>query len=119
MSTGDAAGAGRPGMTDEQPPEYIYNSDGSPERGQTERLEVRLDQQRHHMLREIAAVYEVPRSEMVRKMIDDAYDVVLLERRRAAVRRIAEARVEEMPDPDELSRQLAATYAVRLDEPPE
>jgi predicted transcriptional regulator len=86
--------------------------------GRTERLEVRLDPQRQHMLREIAAVYEVPRSEVVRQMIDDAYEVVLLERRRAAVRRIvaAQAGGEAMPDPDELARQMADKYELRLPE---
>lgn len=48
-------------------------------------------------------------------MIDEAYEGVLLERRRAAVRRIAAAHVEDVPDLDELSRQLAATYEVHLD----
>lgn len=81
-----------------------------------ERLEVRLDQARRQKIAELAGVYQVGMSELVRKMIDEAYEGVLLERRRAAVRRIAAAQVEDMPDPDELSRQLAATYDVRLDE---
>ncbi|MSP22412.1 MAG: hypothetical protein EXR66_05280 [Dehalococcoidia bacterium] len=105
--------------TGEQHADYTYNPDsGAREPGQTERLEVRLGVQRQQMLREIAAVYEVPRSEMVRKMIDEAYEDLLLERRRAAVRRLvaAQAEGEAMPDPDELSRQLAETYEVRSQE---
>lgn len=99
--------------------DFRYDTAAGQKTPRSERLEVRLDEQRQHMLREIAAVYEVPRSEMVRKMIDDAYEDLLLERRRAAVRRIAAAQVEDMPDPDELSRQMAKTYEVRLDEPTE
>ncbi len=76
-----------------------------------ERLEVRLDQGRRQKIAELAEVYHVGMSELVRKMIDEAYEGVLLERRRAAVRRIAAAQVEDMPDPDELSGQLAARYA--------
>lgn len=53
-------------------------------------------------------------------MIDEAYEGVLRERRREAVRRIAAAQVggEEMPAPDELSRQLAQTYDVHLEGEP-
>jgi predicted transcriptional regulator len=107
-----------PDYRDEIPPPYTFDETPDREGGRTERLEVRLDPQRQHMLREIAAVYEVPRSEVVRKMIDDAYDDVLLERRRAAVRRIValQADGELMPDPDELSRQLAEKYEALLPE---
>lgn len=82
-----------------------------------ERLEVRLDQAHRRKIAELARVYQVGMSELVRKMIDQAYEGVLLERRRAAVRRIAAAQAwgEEMPDPDELSRQLATTYDVHLE----
>ncbi len=81
-----------------------------------ERLEVRLDQARRQKIAELAGVYHVGMSELVRKMIDETYEGVLLQRRRAAVLRIAAAQVEDMPDPDVLSQQLAATYDVRLDD---
>jgi hypothetical protein len=82
-----------------------------------ERLEVRLDPSRRLKIAELAGVYHVGMSELVRKMIDEAYEDVLLARRRAAVQRIIEAQAEgeEMPDPDELSRQLASTYDVHLE----
>jgi hypothetical protein len=83
-----------------------------------ERLEVRLDPDRRRKIAELARTYQVGVSEMVRKMIDDAYEDVLLERRRAAVQKIfgaSELATEPMPDPDELARQLDETYAVKLE----
>lgn len=77
----------------------------------SERLEVRLDTERRRKLSELAAWKGAPVSEVVRKMIDESYEEIMRERRREAVRRIAELEVEDVPDPETLSRQLAETYA--------
>lgn len=77
----------------------------------TERLEVRLDQERRRKLDELARAQGVPVSEAVRSLIDQAYEGVLLrERRRQAAQTLARLEVEEVPEPDELSRQLDGTY---------
>ena len=76
----------------------------------SERLEVRLDSERRRKLSELAAARHAPVSEVVRQMIDEVYEEVLLERRRQAVQRIAQLQVEDVPDPETLSRQLAQTY---------
>ena|SRR5690349_4924746 len=92
----------------------MSDTDGPVYRAGAERLEVRLDPDRRRKIAELAGTYHVGMSEMVRKMIDDAYEDVLLERRRAAVRMIIEASelaTEPMPDPDELARQMNERYS--------
>jgi predicted transcriptional regulator len=76
----------------------------------TERLEVRLDSEIKKKLNQIAEIREESVSEVVRQLILEAFDDAMRERRREAVRRIAEANVEDVPDPAELSRQLDRTY---------
>jgi hypothetical protein len=75
-----------------------------------ERLEVRLDGEHRRKLAEVAATYRTALSETVRTMIDEAYEAVLRERRREAVRRLAAMEVEDVPDPEELSRQLTTAH---------
>ncbi len=76
----------------------------------TTRLEVRLDAERRSRLEELAEQRGAPVSEVVRSLIDDAYEQIMLERRRRAVERLASLQVEVMPDPEELSRQLNNKY---------
>jgi len=76
----------------------------------TERLDVRLDRDRRRKLRELAAEYEVPVSETVRRLIDQAYEESLATRRRRAARSLAALKLENVPDPGELTRQLEGTY---------
>ncbi len=76
------------------------------------RLEVRLDQEHHRKLEEITAARGARVSDLVRELIDQAYEEVQLAERLAAVRSISELELEDMPEPDELSRQLARTYDV-------
>ena len=76
----------------------------------TTRLEVRLDAERRSRLEELAEQRGAPVSEVVRSLIDDAYEQIMLERRRRAVERLASLQVEVMPDPEELSRQLESAY---------
>ncbi len=74
------------------------------------RLEVRLDEDRRYMLEELAKEKEAPISDVVRALIDDAYEVFTQQRRVQAAKRLISLEVEDMPEPDELSRHLAATY---------
>jgi len=43
-------------------------------------------------------------------MIDQAYEEVTREERLRAAREIAQFEIEDVPEPDELSRQLERTY---------
>ena len=76
----------------------------------TERLEVRLDSELKRKLDQIAEIREESISDVVRELIARAYEDAMLERRLLAVQRIAEANVEEMPDPEELARQMNNRY---------
>ena len=77
----------------------------------TERLEVRLDPEDRRKLEKLAEDEQRSLSETVRCLIDQAYQAYMLERRRAAVRRIATANVEFTPDPEELNRQLNEAHS--------
>lgn len=76
----------------------------------TQRLDIRLDPERREKLRELASEQGAAVSEVVRRLIDLAYEERMRERRRQAAREIGEMQIEAMPDPEELSRQLEATY---------
>ena len=76
----------------------------------SERLEVRLDQERRRKLAELAERRGTAVSEAVRSLIDEAYEAILRERRMEAARALAAMAVEDVPEPDELSRQLEGTY---------
>jgi hypothetical protein len=76
----------------------------------TERLEVRLDPERRRKLSELATEHGAPVSEVVRQMIDQAYEETLRGRRLRAARELARLEVEDVPDPETLSRQLEGTY---------
>ena len=80
----------------------------------TDRLEVRLDTARRRKLTEVAAARGMPVSATVSAMIDEADEAVTRADRLRAVAELARLDVEDMPDPETLSRQLAETYAVDL-----
>lgn len=75
-----------------------------------ERLEVRLDPERRRRLAVIAAGQGKPASEVVRQMIDRAYQEDLREQRMRAALELGQLEVEEVPDPEVLSRQLDDAY---------
>jgi len=77
-----------------------------------ERYEIRLDSERRRQLRELAALYEASASDVVRRLIDQAYEELDRERRLEAVRKMASLEIEDVPDPEELSRQLDATHDI-------
>ena len=74
------------------------------------RLDVRLDAEQRRRLEELAEARAKPISYVVRRLIDDAYEEVLRERRRQAVERLIKLEVEDPPDPATLSRELEAAH---------
>ena len=74
------------------------------------RLDVRLDAERRRRLEEIVEESGTPISEVVRRLIDDAYERVALQRRKRAVARLISLEVEDPPDADALSRELEAAH---------
>ena len=74
------------------------------------RLDVRLDPERRKRLEEMARDRGVPISDVVRSLIDDAYEGILRERRRKAVDHLVSLEVEDPPDPQALSRELEAAH---------
>ena len=74
------------------------------------RLGVRLDAERRRRLEELAATRGEPISQVVRCLIDDAYEALVRERRREAARRLAGLEVEDPPDAATLSRELDAAH---------
>ena len=74
------------------------------------RLDVRMDTERRRRLEEIGAARGAPISEVVRSMIDDAYEGIMQERRRRAAARLMGLGVETPPDAEALSRELEAAH---------
>ena len=74
------------------------------------RLNVRLDLEHRRKLEVLIEEKGEPISQVVRCLIDDAYEEVMLERRIGAVERIGSLEVEDVPDPEQLSRELEAAY---------
>ena len=74
------------------------------------RLEVRLDNEHRRRLEEIVEVQGMPMSDVVRRLIDDAYEGVMLKRRREAVSRLVALEVEDPPDAAALARELEAAH---------
>ena len=76
----------------------------------TERLAVRIDPAQKKKLEEMAERQGQSISEVIRRLIDEAYEEERIEWRMKLVDEIASLNVEDVPDPDELSRQLNAKY---------
>ena len=74
------------------------------------RLDVRLDEERWRRLEELVETRGVPISDVVRTLIDDAYEDVMRERRRQAVERLVSLEVEDPPDATKLSRELESAH---------
>ena len=74
------------------------------------RLDVRLDAERRRRLEELVAERGMPISEVVRRLIDDAYEGVMRKRRMEAVERLANLNAERPPDVPALSRILEEAY---------
>ena len=74
------------------------------------RLEVRLDQNHKRKLKEMADEQKTSVSEVVRRLIDEAYEEALTARRKRAVEEIAKLEIEDVPDPETVSPQLEAAH---------
>ena len=74
------------------------------------RLDVRLDAEHRRRLEELVEERGVPISEVVRCLIDDAYEDIVRVRRKQAIERLIELNVEDPPNPDTLSRELEAAH---------
>ena len=75
------------------------------------RLSVWLDDERRRRLEKVVEERGASISDVVRGLIDDAYEEIMLERRRAAARRLAAMEIDVPLDPEELSRELEAAHA--------
>ncbi len=76
----------------------------------TERLAVRLDREHKRKLSELAEREGVPISEVVRRLIDNAWEIDRRSYLLKLVDEMATLNIEDVPDPDELSRELAVKY---------
>ena len=74
------------------------------------RLDVRLNAEQRRRLEELAEERGAPISDVVRRLIDDAYEDVMRERRKRAVERLMRLAVEDPPDAATLSRELEAAH---------
>ena len=72
--------------------------------------EVRLDHEHMCRLVDIAATRGLPVSDVVDELIDEAYNALLTSDRMRAAREIGQLTIEDVPDPETLSRQLAGAY---------
>ncbi len=77
----------------------------------TNRLGVHLNDEHRRRLDALAQEEGVAISEVVRNMIDAAYEDMLRTRRQQAVERLIGLNLEDPPDPDTISRELEATHA--------
>lgn len=78
----------------------------------TKRFEMRIDAERMERLEHVAKQEGKTVSEIARRLLDLGYEDWMKARRKAAVRRIAEANIEDVPGPEELSRQLDSTHDI-------
>ena len=74
------------------------------------RLEVRLDEDHSRKLSEIVSRRGKSVSAWVKEVIDRTYEDLSRQERMRAVRRIAEAAVEDVPEPDALARELEQAH---------
>ena len=74
------------------------------------RLDVRLNAEQRRRLEELAEEQGAPISDVVRHLIDEAYEGIMRERRKRAVERLMRLAVEDPPDAATLSRELEAAH---------
>ena len=80
----------------------------------TKRVEVRLDAETAEVLTNLAHERRSTISEVLRVAVRRMDDEAQRERRRRIVDEIAAMEIEEMPDPDELARQMDSMYDLDL-----
>jgi hypothetical protein len=74
------------------------------------KLEVRLDPDRREKLARLADARDSTVADLVRSLIDQAFERAEAERREVAVDRLTTLEIEDMPDPDELAKQMNARF---------
>ena len=74
------------------------------------RLDVRLNTEQRRRLEELVAEQGKPISEVVRQLIDDAYEDAMRKRRLEAVERMVNLNIEDLPDAVTLSRELEKAH---------
>lgn len=74
------------------------------------RLDVRLDAVHQRRLQELAQGRGVTVSDEVRRLIDEEHERAVAGLRRRALETIISAHVEDLPDPETLSRELDEGY---------
>lgn len=72
----------------------------------TQRLDVRLDRERRRKLQELAAEEGSPISEVVRRLIDRAYEDTQQGRRIRAAQELGRLEIEDVPSPAALNQEL-------------
>ena len=77
-----------------------------------QRLEVRLDPNRKQKIEKIAELRGECVSDVIRDLIDQAYDGLDRERRHRAALDLIEMEVGDNPDPETLSRELEKAYEI-------
>ena len=76
----------------------------------TNRLDVRLDSEHRSRLEELARDKGLPISDIVRGLIDDAYEQIDRERRHRAFEQLVALEIDVPEDPRELSRILSQAH---------
>lgn len=74
------------------------------------RVEVRLDEEQRKRLNDLAEERDASLSEVLRGLIDDAWEAIMVERRLQLVREIASFEMEVPDDPQDLFRELESRF---------
>lgn len=74
------------------------------------RVEVRLDEEQRQRLDDLAEERDASLSEVLRALIDDAWEAIMVERRLQLVREIASYEMEVPDDPQDLFRELESRF---------
>jgi Arc/MetJ-type ribon-helix-helix transcriptional regulator len=77
----------------------------------SKRIEFRLDEETAEALSDLVADRHTTASMVIREAVRRLHEDYRRERRRLAVERIAAMEIEDMPDPEELARQMNSRYA--------
>ena len=74
------------------------------------RVEVRLDEEQRQRLDDLAEERDASLSEVLRALIDDAWEAIMVERRLQLVREIASFHGDVPDDPQDLFRELESRF---------
>ncbi len=75
-----------------------------------ERIELRVDEEHKRKIAELRERYGTTASDALRRAIDEAHEKMMIQKRLDIVKRMSEANIEDVPDPDELKRQILAGH---------